>query len=57
MLSFTFVCHDLVSLEEEASVLKVHDLTLQLILHHINQSQLIAQVLHINTHKAGLMVR
>lgn len=41
----TFVAHNLVCLEEEGSVLQIHDLTLQLVLHHINQSELIAQVL------------
>lgn len=41
----TFVGHNLVCLEEEGSVLQVHDLTLQLVLHHINQGQLITQVL------------
>lgn len=47
---FTFVGHNLVCLEEEGPVLQVHDLTLQLVLHHINQGQLITQVLIIEKH-------
>lgn len=41
----TFVSYDLGSLEEEAAVLQVHHLPFETILHHIHQSQLIAQVL------------
>lgn len=41
----TFVSDDLGGLEEEASMLQVHHLSLQTILHHIDQSQLITQVL------------
>lgn len=46
--SLTLVAHNLVSLAEEAAMLQVHDLTLQFIFHHVNQAQLIAQVL-VNT--------
>lgn len=42
----TFVGDDLGSLEEEAAVLQVHHLSFETILHHINQGQLITQVLH-----------
>lgn len=42
---FTFVGNNLVCLEEEGPMLQVHDLTLQLVLHHIDQGQLITQVL------------
>lgn len=40
-----FVSHYFGGFEEEAAVLQVHDLPLQLVLHHIHQSQLISQVL------------
>lgn len=41
----TFVSNDLGGLEEEAAMLQVHQLSLQTVLHNINQSQLICQVL------------
>lgn len=43
--SFTFVGHNFVRLEEERPVLQVHGFSFQLVLHHVNQGQLIAQVL------------
>lgn len=52
--SLTLVAHNLVSLAEEAAMLQVHDLTLQFIFHHVNQAQLIAQVL-VNTCKQGIL--
>lgn len=54
VVCLTFVSHNLVCLQEEAPMLQVHDLTLQLVLHHINQSQLIAQVLFVNREKQSL---
>lgn len=55
----TFVCHNLVRLEEKGSMLQVHGLTLQLVLHHINQGQLIAQVLiiYVHTYNEALITR
>lgn len=41
----TFVSDDLGSLEEETAVLQVHHLSLETILHHVHQSQLVSQVL------------
>lgn len=41
----TFVSDDLGGLEEEAAMLQVHHLSLETILHHIHQSQLVSQVL------------
>lgn len=49
--SFTLVSHNFVRLEEERSVLQVHGFTFQLILHHIDQGQLIAQVLVTQAHE------
>lgn len=43
----TFVCYDLVRLEEKGSVLQVHDLAFQLVLHHVNKGQLVTQVLNL----------
>lgn len=40
-----FVGHYFGGLEEEAAVLQVHHLPLQLVLHHVHQSQFISQVL------------
>ena len=40
-----FVCNYFGGFEEEAAVLQVHHLPLQLVLHHIHQSQFIRQVL------------
>lgn len=40
-----FISHYLGGFEEEAAMLQVHHLPLQLVLHHIHQSQLISQVL------------
>lgn len=48
--SFTLVSHNFVRLEEERSVLQVHGFTFQLILHYIDQGQLIAQVLVPHAH-------
>lgn len=44
-VSLTFVGHNLVRLQEEGAVLQVHGFTLQLVLHHVDQRQLVAQVL------------
>lgn len=41
----TFVSDDLGGLEEETAVLQVHHLSLETILHHVHQSQLVSQVL------------
>lgn len=41
----TFVSDYLGGLEEETAMLQVHHLSLETILHHIHQSQLITQVL------------
>lgn len=46
----TFISDDLGRLQEEAAVLQVHHLSLQTVLHHVHESQLVTQVLE-NTQK------
>lgn len=48
LIFLTFVGHNLVRLEEEGSVLEVHGFTLQLVLHYVNQGQLITQILSLH---------
>lgn len=44
-LGFTFACHNLVSVKEQAPMLQIHHFSFQFVFHNINQSKLITKTL------------